>query len=397
VRTTEPSHRDIAVAGLAWAVAAGLPVAMAASVWSAYYYLFAMAGVGLALGAVLARRPVLGGVVVALLAVAGEQARVLDEFQTSPRAWSGQSHVNGLYLRRGMNIISAGLRDLRAAHPTLPHGSTVFFAGIPPFASFQVGNGPLLRGAYRDTSLRGYFVSDFNAERSRRGPCYFVFYEKDKGHLVDQGNDPQMLLRIALGQWLSVHPEVSAAALDMQLRRHPKELISLYWAGLNAIELGDQRSADSLLAAAGLRDRGPGAVAVKEAQARFLAGDTVAAGKLAVAARDEHVRDAGAHAFLADYYLRFPDTITLGVVEAYAAKILAPDWAPVWRRWGMCQIQADRQIEGARSLDRYFELDPSARQRDPDAVAVRENLRRTLPGGDLAQAALRKIARPGGR
>jgi hypothetical protein len=251
-----------------------------------------------------------------------------------------------------------------------------------------------LRGAYRDTSLRGFYVSDFNAGRARRGPCYFIFYVKAAGQLVDQGDDPQMLLRIALGQWLGGHAEVSMTALDMQRERHPGDLLGLYWSALTAIDLGQQQRADSLFAASGLHDRGPADAVVSEAQARFRAGDSIGGGRLAIAARDEHVRDAGAHAFLSDLYLRDNNTITLGVVEAYAAKVLAPDWPPVWRRWGVCQVQSDRQIDAARSLDRYFALDPGARRNDPDAVAIREHLRRTLPGGDLEQAALRSIARP---
>jgi hypothetical protein len=391
-RVHDESARRAMVAGIVWAITAGLPVMAVAPIWSAYYYLFAMAGVGLALGAWLGRRPWVGGTVLVVLALTCHQARVLDEFQTGRSPWSGQSHVNGLYLQRGMSIVAAGLADLRAAHPTLPAGSTVFLAGIPPFAAFQVGDGPLVRGVYRDTSLRAYYLSDFNAERARRGPSYFLFYDKARRRLIDQTADPQILVRIALGQMLSDHDAVAETAIEMQLEKRPDELVGRYLGAFLARQLGRVERSDSLLHAAGLSHHGPGDVPLKQALTRLASGDTLGAASLVAASRYQYVLDPRLHALLADLYLPHDATASEGTVEAYIARVLAPRWGMAWRRWAACQIRTDRNLEAARSLDRYFELEPRARVTDTEAVHSREGLNRILPGGDLAQRSLHGTA-----
>jgi glycerol-3-phosphate responsive antiterminator len=50
----------------------------------------------------------------------------------------------------------------------------------------------------------------------------------------------------------------------------------------------------------------------------------------------------------------------------------------------------NRQEESIAALDRYFQLDSLAAARDHDAVKLRALEVRMLPGGDIAQRAMRK-------
>ncbi len=79
-----------------------------------------------------------------------------------------------------------------------------------------------------------------------------------------------------------------------------------------------------------------------------------------------------------------------GQVEAYAARVLAPGSAPAWRRWAFVLAVESRQEQSIAALDRYFMMDSLAAIRDRDAVKLRALEVRMLPGGDVAQRAMKK-------
>jgi hypothetical protein len=385
-----PSRRKLALGGWTWALLAGAPVAIVAPIWSAYFYLFAIAGVGLGLGALLAGRRWLAPLALIALAYGSHQARMLDEFATSNSPWSLASHVNNLYLVRGMSIVSRGLADLKELHPRLPAGSTVFLAGFPAFAGFQVGDGPLMRGAYRDTSLRAYYLSDFSEARATRGPCYFIYYDRMTGRLKDHTGDPQMLLRIAVGETMSLHPRVAKAALDLRLKSNPNELLAQYLSGLVAADLGETARADSFFAAAGMHHDGSADADIQKAHARVAGRDTSGAIKTLTDARTRHVRDARLHSELAELFSKRDDTSTDAAIEAYAARVLDPQLARAWRRWALCELATERRIEARAAFEHYLAIEPSAATADTEVVRLYRNLLRELPGGDLAQQGLRR-------
>ena len=389
-RAERESRRTLRLGATVWALAAALPVAIVAPIWSAYFYLFAMAGMGLLLGAWLADRRVFAALALVVSAVGSHQARVLDEFATARSSWSLASHVNTLYLARGMGIVSRGLADLKQLHPTLPPRSTVFFAGFPAFAAFQVGDGPLLRGAYRDTSLRAYYLSDLTAERATRGPCYFILYDQPTGRLKDESADPEMLLRVAVGEVMSVHPAVAKAALDLHLRARPGDGLGNYLGGLVALDFGQSSRADSFFAAAGMIHTGSADEALAKARALTASGDTAAAALTLNAARPRHVRDASLHLELSRLLCGREKTQGDGAVESYAARLLAPESAAAWRQWAMCQLMTSRGIEARASFEHYFALDPGGVRADTAAARLYRQLVRQLPGGDLAQKELHK-------
>ena len=380
-------------AGLAWAVAGAFPVSVVAQVWSAYYFLFALAGVGLALGSLVALRRMPAAVAAAIvvgLGLASTQARGLEEFATAPSAWSGQSHVNCFYLERGLRVIPRGLEDLRAALPQAAPRTTFFFAGLPPFSSFQVADGPLVRGAYRDSSLRGYYLSEFTRDRLERGPWAVFFFNRDSGRLVDRTHDPSVFISTALGQMVSDRLDVAEAALEAAAGHGEMEKARHYLSALVVYARGDSTRAQQLFAAIprglGRQDRGALALALRQADA----GDSATAMRTLYVAMQRSVLDPELHALSADLLLARPETESEGEVEAFAARVLDPGSPAAWRRWASVLAHEGRQELAIAALDRYYALKPEARKADLAAARLRALLVRMLPGGDIVQRSMKR-------
>jgi hypothetical protein len=47
-----------------------------------------------------------------------------------------------------------------------------------------------VRGAYRDSSLRGHYLSELTRERLERGPWAVFFYDMANGRLIDRSREP---------------------------------------------------------------------------------------------------------------------------------------------------------------------------------------------------------------
>ncbi|HEY6195195.1 MAG TPA: hypothetical protein VI504_09150, partial [Candidatus Eisenbacteria bacterium] len=376
-----------------WALAGALPVAAVAPLWSAYYFLFAVAGIGLALGSLVAMRRLGGPAAAALLVAVGfasTQARGLEEFATAPAALSGQSHVNRFYLQRGMRVVARCVEDLRRQLPRPPARTTVFFAGLPAFASVQVADGPLVRGVYRDSSLRGYYLSEFTHQRLERGPWRAFFYDHPSGRLVDRTREPGVFMSTALGQIMNGRPDVAEAALGAAHGNGEDAFGRAYLEALVALDLGDRARARRLFAETGHADGGDGAAAVRRARAQLAAKDSAGALLSLRAGMREAILDPDVHALAADIMTRRPETLPEGEVEAYAVRLLAPDSPPAWRRWAIVLAVENRQAESIAAIDHYFKLDPTAASRDAATIRLRAIELRMLPGGDIAQRSMKR-------
>ena len=387
------SARSALYAGLAWAVAGALPVAAVAPLWSAYYFLFALAGLALALGAFATLRrwnAAVACTVLVLLGIASGQASSIQEFATAPSAWSGQSHVNRFYLERGMRVITRCIADLRAQLPKAEPRTTVFVAGLPSFASFQVADGPLIRGVYRDTTLRGFYLSQFTRERMSRGPWRVFFFEQATGRLIDRTHTPGVFMSSALGQIMNGRLEVAEAALDAARMNGEDDLGRPYLSGVVALGLGDRARAVALFDTSGHRTGGDGSNLLRQARRQLAAKDSVGAMLLLRRGLQEDVMNPELHSLAADVLLSRPESLVEGQVEAYVTVLLAPDSAPAWRRWSFVLAFENRQAEAIEGIDRYFTLYPRARTLDAEAQRLRGLLVRMLPGGDIAQQAMKK-------
>ncbi|HET7226760.1 MAG TPA: hypothetical protein VFK69_13710, partial [Candidatus Eisenbacteria bacterium] len=390
-RMTPPRASGGVLAGAAWAVLGALPVTFVAPIWSGYYYLFALCGVALLLGALLARaRWGWAAVALAALAFGSNTARQLDEFSFARSAWAGESHVNRFYIARAGALMARYLAQLRAMHPSLPPGSTVLFAHLPAFAGLQSADGPVLRWAYRDSSLRSYYLSGFAAAHGRPGPLYLFTAHGDS--LSELPMDDDELRSIVLSTMLNDDVAASRDACDRLLARHPDERQAHYWSAWLAWERGDRAGAEAELRRAGVEPTASRAPEVAAALARLAARDTAGAVALLEPAVENHPLDPNAHALLADLYVGRPQVTGGASVESFAARVLAPDDARAWWRWGYLQARNERYEQAAHSLEHALTLGLSP----GDAAAVRrmlDELQTVLPGSAAAREELRTTAR----
>jgi hypothetical protein len=371
----------VAVAAL-WALIGTLPIAAVSVLWSAYYYLFAMCGVAFGLGVWLARRPL--GVTIALLvalAWGSASARSLSEFGIGRDPWTPQSHINRSYIDRATRYGARYLRDLRRQRPTLPVGSTLFFAGLPGNIAFQAGNGALIRWAYRDSSLRSYYLGSFSLEKARRGP-FFVF-QGGGDSLKEIAPSAGLFADMAFYMMASDQANSARDVLLLERERAPSSEAATSWLAWVQWSLGDRDAALAALLRGGQNTAGGPTPEVEQALEAVSLGDTLGAVRLMEGAVRRHALDPGAHALLADLRLSHDPGDPSGTIEAYAARVLAPDGPASWRRWGMVQAHRGRYLEALRSFHRYFSLAGDAAPPDAEARRWVATIRSMLPSGAL--------------
>ncbi len=364
-----PAERMAPAPALAWLALATLPVWPVAAIWSAYFYLWALFGVAWAIGSLTMRWPrgaraaLVGGLV-----LLSAQARGLDEFAVGTRAWSWQSHVNLRYVTRSLDTIERYLADLRAQAPALAPRTTIFYANVPPSSGWQAADGPLLRWAYRDTSLRSYYLTDFTRERALRGPVRFFAVEE--GALRDRSDTP-WLMSFAFSMLIDEQPARAVEALDLQTA--PSDTRVSYWRAWAKWGAGDSLGAKADLIRSGMQP------------VRAVFRDTSVSEVRLIAARDAAALAPWPHARLAARWLDAGDA-ERATIEAYAYRVLAPTEPDAWRKWAAVQL-AQKQYEPAlRSLEHFQRLRPATMAPDQEVEQVIVSLRRVLHG-DLAHEA----------
>lgn len=376
--------------GVVWALVATLPVALVVQIWCSYYYLFAICGVAIAVGAILRRSSIVATVGVMACLVAGSQyARQLESFATAPSNWATQSHLSRFYFDRSMRWVSRYLGDLLRQRPTLPTSSTLFFSGTPAFASWQSADGPLVRWAYRDSSLRSYYSQEFSLSRARRGPV-FVFTARNDS-LVESQDRFQGLQELAAGQMLSEHFQTAREALTYALEERPDDRPARYCNAWLALAVGDREAHVRELRAAGFQTDSGGSRERSIAMQLLRAGDLAKAVIVLSSGIEKHAHDAALHVELTDWYQQqYPGSMAAGV-EGLAARLLSPEDPGVWRRWAYVQLAGNHSTEAYRSLQRYVGLLPdSAESKLAGDHELLQLLQRGLPGGDMAQEGLKR-------
>ena len=391
-RALRPAGQDALsgfITGGIWALAATAPLVAVASSWSAYYYLFALCGVALALGTLIAQGPRWVAIAIVVALACGSQAgRDNPEFASGRGAWNWQSHMNRRYIDRATDRVQRYLADMKRQRPTVPPRSTFFFAGVPAFLAWQTADGPLVRWAYRDTSLRSYYQSNFTLERARRGPAYFFTVSGDSLH--EEARKVGELRGIALRTMLSEKIDTSRDLLVWLTEREPPAPDVLYFLAWLEWARGDTVTAHHALRAAGVApERGP-SPQVERAQGLLAAGDTAAAIQVLLDAIVRYGLDSRVHGLCSDLMVRLNPSDAQARIEALAARVLAPDDPKTWLRWGFLQARDARHAQAIRSLEQALALgvpDPGTHNQ---VQAVLSELRRMVPGGELAQANLRR-------
>jgi len=330
--------------------------------------------------------------VLALLVWGSENDRRLDEFITAPGAWTSQSHVNRRYVERSNAMVERYLGQLRAARPTLPPKSTVFFGGLPAFSGFQAGDGPLLRWAYRDSSLRAYYLMEFTAERYRRGPAFgFIAKNDTLGEIALNRN---RLRSLALTALVSERPRLALDLLELPETLAPTDRFAPYWRAWPRWALGDTTGARAELRQAGMTlDAGP-TPETATMMRLVAAGDSVGAVDLMSHALARHVLNPAAHAMLGGLLVNLPGYEADAAIEAYAATLLAPGVGRHWWLMGFVQSKAKRYDESRRSLERFLALGGGYPEETAQALRLLDWLRASGPGGEKLQQSLREEEAP---
>jgi len=386
------SGRTPAIAGgVAWALLGALPVAAVASAWSAYYYLFAVCGAALALGAALSRTPPgVAVAAVALLGVTTQVGRGIEEFATAERIWNTQSRVNRFYVDRSMRYVGRYLDDMKSQQPQLPPQSTVFFSGIPGFVAWQAADGPLVRWAYRDSSLRSYYLSALTVARVHRGPAFFFTAAGDS--LTEIPPESVLFSNIGMIMLLDGNVDVARDAWALHVAEHPDDGATTYWLGMLEAISGDSTGVRRLQSIGVSLASGP-TPEIDAALKAVAAGDTSLAWRICFNGVARHGADPNVHALFSDLSMARVDTEGMGIFEAWLVYRMAPDHPAAMRRWAGVLVQMNRFDRGAELFERYLAAGGEDAETNASVRRWLGDVKRRMKGGDLAGEGLRRSMR----
>jgi hypothetical protein len=374
--------RRLASFALVWFVAFSLVTAPVAHTWSSYYY--GVAAVGGALVVALAARRLQRGGALALVAgllwwhagMTGSRA-----FAVRDDPWGWTSHLTSFYFERGASLSTQLARDLRRIEPHPPAGTRFFFATLPPWAGFQMGNGALIRTLYRDASLESHFYSEYSDSIAANRPCRFLYwdgtsfaalYPRIERAWFQVGGDLLLLDR----------PRGARDAFRRGLVEGGERADLLYWLGWAELWNGDRGQAEAAWRAFGAADD-------SSAWAAHLAGaDRALAGRDSIGARRELMAAVGAgigrprtHTRLGELLWRSrgaPALRKYALLELTVGVWLEPDDAAARRALALGLGEARLDAGAARQLAALAALDPGWR-RDAELRALAGRLGEGAP------------------
>jgi hypothetical protein len=195
---------------------------------------------------------------------------------------------------------------------------------------------------------------------------------------------------LALNMILDDHPASALDAMRVLDESQGLARFERYMTAWLEVDAGRPDSARSQLKALGNGiDPSPAPETAEALRMVNARGDTMRAIALLSQGLRLHPFDPAAHGLLSDLLMIQHMMLPTAQIEAYAARVIAPQVPWNWRRWAAVQLATQRTRQAALSLDRYFELAGDEANGDAEARYWRAQLQRVLPGGDLAQKALR--------
>lgn len=311
---------------LAWAVLFALPAVPLAHTWSAYYYTLSAAGAAL-LVALAARRAGRWTWSIATLALLFWHAVVsaTPSFAVTENAWNPTSHLTAHYFERGAQLSTRLREALRRVEPRPEPHTRFWFATLPPYAGFQMGNGAGIRDLYGDATLESHFYSQYAESTAARHPGVFLFwngvdferlYERSRDPLFQVGGDLLLLDRPGGAIW------AFRRALDSG--ETPQEVLP--WLGWAYLWNGQRDDAERAWRAFGAKDDTTAYVTwLRAARTALDEGDTTATRRALFEAMRAGIGRPEAHAVLGELLRARSPKFAL-LETKVATRLMPNDW-----------------------------------------------------------------------
>lgn len=277
-RASTATPRTIVSFAAGWTVLFSLPAAPVAHTWSAYYYTLAAVGGAILVG-LACRRIDRWGWVLLTAALLWWHAGIghTRAFAVVNRPWGWTSHLMASYFERGAALNDSLGLELERIAPRPAHGTRFFFATLPPWAGFQMGNGAAIRERYRDPTLASYFYSQFSDSTAGDHPCRFLYWDGVAFRELYRGSDAPWF-QVGSDLMLFGEPAGAAHAFRRGLAEGEGRTDHLYWLGWAELERGRRPAAEAAWKAFGaMDDTAAYHRHLAEASAAVVARDTVTA------------------------------------------------------------------------------------------------------------------------
>ena len=200
-----PRARGGGAVGTVWTLAGALPLFAPSIGWHAYYGLLGALGAWLLIAPALARRPALALLIVGAVAC-------LRPLRAATPSWDWSSMA---YQERAGFFLGRLRDDLLRQHPAVSPHSRFYFSRVPQNIGLVVGDGAALRIWYRDSTLRGGFLSDYRPRDPgtvAAGPDFFLRYDSTATWVeVVKGAEDLAAARARNPHWETDHRELALA------------------------------------------------------------------------------------------------------------------------------------------------------------------------------------------
>jgi hypothetical protein len=272
-----PARRAVGFAIL-WCLVFTLPLWPVAYSWSGYYYTLAAVGgavlVALAAVSLTRWRWVLFAGVLLWWHAAGVAPAA---FAQREDAWTGTSHITSHYIERATSLSAAMRASLVRTLPKVGQGTRFFFATLPSWAGFQMGNGPSVRHLYHDDSIESWFYSEYSESTAARHPVKFLYWDGAEFAPLYAGS-PDPLFQVGGDLLLLDHPAGAVWAFRRGLEEGGERLDHWYWLGWAELWSGHRTLAERAWSEWGAHDDSTARILwLRKARGSLLDGDTLKA------------------------------------------------------------------------------------------------------------------------
>ena len=361
-----PARRAAAFA-VTWCLAFTIPIWPVAYSWSGYYYTLPAVGGAVLVTLAAVRLSRWGWVLFAGVLLWWHAAGVAPAaFALRDDPWTGTSHITAHYLDRATSL-SADMRgSLTRTLPKVGQGTRFFFATLPSWAGFQMGNGPSVRHLYRDDSIESFFYSQYSESTAARHPVRFLHWD-GRDFVPLYAGSPDPLFQVGGDLLLLDRPSGAVWAFRRGLEEGGERLDHWYWLGWAALWSGQRSLAERAWHEWGARDDSTARMLwLRRARGSLEDGDTLQARRQLIEAVRSGIGHPEPHAVLGLLLQKVNAKYAL-LETKVAAELKPEDWlASRDLLEGLVAARLDEQA--AKQLAKLQRILPAWQD---DSVAVR--------------------------